>query len=259
MMDHPMTTAAVGVSILVASFSPQASEVLKGDTVTWSNDSNRQHTVTAVDGSFASPTVFTGDRYAHEFDASGAIPYFCTIHPFMRGEVDVVAAALSGPAAPAFAGEPVELHGRAPAGTASVDVVPGGTVTPAADGTFAYTVRPRQTTTYTAVTAAGQSPPVTVAVSDAVTLTVTVTRRAVRVRTAPARPGLVAVVQRWARWRYDWRPAASAQLDARGAATIPLAAMTGKARVILAPTVKGRPLLEGRALHLRTGRPTQVP
>ena len=80
-----------------------------------------------------------------------------------------------------------------------------------------------------------------------------------RVRTAPARPGMLATVQRWARWRYDWRARRARELDARGRAEIRPPAMTGKARVLLHARRAGPALLEGRPLHLRTGRPTQVP
>jgi hypothetical protein len=82
----------------------------------------------------------------------------------------------------------------------------------------------------------------------------------VRVRTVPPRPGVYAVVQRWARWRYDWRRVVAAQLDARGRATLRYPrAMTGRARVILAHTARGPAVFAGDPLWLRTGRPARVP
>jgi hypothetical protein len=121
-------------------------------------------------------------------------------------------------------------------------------------------VRPRETTIYRAATAGGQSPPVTVTVSEAVKLEVSVTRHGLRVRTEPPRPGIYATVQRWARWRFDWRRVAGARLDAHGRATIPYPRpMTGKARVVLSRSARGPAVVAGDPLWLRTGRPTRVP
>jgi plastocyanin len=87
MIEH---AAAAAASILVASYSPPQIDVVAGDTVTWTNDSVRKHTVSAQDGSWSSPEVFAGDRFAHGFDRTGAFAYYCRIHPFMRGMFMVV-------------------------------------------------------------------------------------------------------------------------------------------------------------------------
>jgi plastocyanin len=248
------------VAIPAKLFSPGYVQVVPGDSVVWRNSDFVDHDVAAADGSFNSGPLGRFGTFVRRFDAVGTHPFVCTIHPFMTGVVDVEAATLAGPATPVFAGEPVTLHGRVPAGTASVTITPGGPVTPAADGTFSLTVRPGETTAYRAATAAGQSPPVTVTVSDAVRLSVSVTAHAVRVRTDPPRPGIVATVQRWARWRFDWRRVVSARLDAHGRATIAYPRpMTGKARVVLSRTPRGPAAVAGDPLWLRTGRPTRVP
>jgi len=49
--------AAVPVSIGFDAVAPQHLDVLLGDTVTWTNDSVRTHTVTADDGAFDSGRV----------------------------------------------------------------------------------------------------------------------------------------------------------------------------------------------------------
>jgi plastocyanin len=241
-------------------FSPGYVQVVPGDSVAWRNSDFVDHDVAASDGTFNSGPLGRFGTFVQRFDAVGSHPFFCTIHPFMTGVVDVEAATLSGPRTPVFAGEAVTLTGRAPAGTASVTVTPGGTVAPAADGTFALTVHPSETTAYRAATAQGQSPPVTVTVSEAVKLSVSVTAHALRVRTDPPRPGVYATVQRWARWRYDWRRVVSMKLDARGRATIRYPRpMTGKARVVLSHRARGPAAFAGDPLSLRTGRPTRVP
>jgi plastocyanin len=254
------------VAIPGKSFSPAAVTVVAGDSVAWRNSDFTAHDVRATDGAFDSGPLGRFGAFAQAFAAVGVHPFYCSIHPFMTGSVDVVAAALTAPARPAFAGEPVALKGRAPAGTASVAVErldpdgawrAAGSASPAADGTFAATVRPAATTSYRARTALGESPAVTVAVSAGVKLHVAVTAHAVKVR---ARPGLVVTVQRWARWRFDWRVAARARLDAHGRATVRLGIpMRGKARVLLSRTPRGPALVTGDPLFLRTGARTHVP
>ena len=77
------------VSILFGSYSPPRIDVLAGDTVHWSNDSVRAHTVNADDGTWASGRLPGSATYSRRFDTPGDRAYYCTLHPFMRGEVDV--------------------------------------------------------------------------------------------------------------------------------------------------------------------------
>ena len=83
------SAATQPVDVLFATFSPTRLDVLPGETVEWSNLSERRHTVTADDGSFDSGDIFNGDRFSHTFTAVGAYEYHCTVHPGMTGEVDV--------------------------------------------------------------------------------------------------------------------------------------------------------------------------
>jgi plastocyanin len=264
----PARADTASVAIPGKLFSPAAVTVVAGDSVAWRNSDLSNHDVRATDGAFDSGPLGRFAAFSQAFTTVGVHPFLCSIHPFMTGSVNVVAATLERPATPVFGGEAVELAGRAPAGTAAVALerqdetgawLPAGTAEPMADGHFHATVRPQATAAYRARTAAGESPSVTVTVSAQVKLAVSVTRHALRVRTTPARPGLLVIVQRWARWRFDWRIAVRAKLDARGRAEIRLPRMTGKARVLLRRTARGPALLEGRPLQLRTGRPTQVP
>ena len=241
---------------------------MAGDSVAWRNSDFTGHDVRAADGAFNSGALGRFAAFSQTFATVGVHPFLCSIHPFMTGSVNVVAATLDGPATPVFGGEPVVLMGRVPAGTASVSLerqdaggawLPAGTAEPMADGHFHATVRPGATAAYRARTGAGESPAVTVTVSGQIRLDVAVTPRALHVRTTPARPGLLVIVQRWARWHFDWRVAGRAKPDARGRAEIRLPEMTGKARVLLQRTARGPALLEGRPLRLRTGRPTNVP
>ena len=81
--------------------------------------------------------------------APGAYPYYCRIHPFMRGEVDVYDSLLDAPTVAAGAGRPFVLRGRTaqPAGTTLPIVADDGstaaTATVGADGEFSAAVTPR--------------------------------------------------------------------------------------------------------------------
>jgi plastocyanin len=235
MIDHAIAAAGVGLSMLVGSFSPTHVDVLAGDTVTWTNDSVRRHTATAQDGAWGSADVYPGETYARAFDATGAVAYYCRIHPFMRGEIDVHALLLSAPAEPGAPRRPYALNGRSslPGGTAvSIEGDEGTGFRPVAstivggDGTFRASVVPAASTRYRAVAGAESSPPVQLLVLDR-HITATATRHAggrttVRVRVEPASPHATVVLQLRLRERFGWWPVRQARLDHHSAATFRL-------------------------------------
>lgn len=77
------------VAIQSFAFGPATITVRPGTTVTWTQDDEDQHTVTADDGSFTSSPLVTGQTYTHTFTAPGTYHYHCSIHPFMHGTVVV--------------------------------------------------------------------------------------------------------------------------------------------------------------------------
>jgi plastocyanin len=76
----------------VYSFSPAKLTVSAGTAVTWTNASDAMHTVTADDGSFASPLVKAGAIFSHTFASAGTFAIHCTVHSYMHGTVVVLAA-----------------------------------------------------------------------------------------------------------------------------------------------------------------------
>ena len=60
-----------------------------GDTITWINDDDTPHTVTANDYSFDSGTLRKGDPWSYTFTESGTYNYFCEPHPWMEGVIIV--------------------------------------------------------------------------------------------------------------------------------------------------------------------------
>ena len=84
-------------------FSPATVSIDVGDTVRWlNNEDSIPHTATseAYPG-FATPVITAGETASVVFDKAGAYPYFCLIHPGMRGVVLVVGAAGTPGARPA--------------------------------------------------------------------------------------------------------------------------------------------------------------
>jgi plastocyanin len=79
------------VAISNLTFGPQALTVPVGATVTWINQDDLPHTVTAVDKSFRSKPMDTGDKFSFTFAKPGEYAYFCSIHPMMTGKVVVKA------------------------------------------------------------------------------------------------------------------------------------------------------------------------
>ena len=71
------------------SFSPAETTVKPGDTVTWTNDGQVEHTVKGK-GFFSSKAFGNGQTFSHRFTKAGRFNYICTLHPtLMRGTVVV--------------------------------------------------------------------------------------------------------------------------------------------------------------------------
>ena len=93
------TTAPASGSVSMAgrTFSPSSVRVRAGGTVTFVNDDDRAHTVTATDGSFDSGVLNAGGRWSRTFRAAGTYRYLCAIHTDMTGTVVVPSASGSVP------------------------------------------------------------------------------------------------------------------------------------------------------------------
>lgn len=72
------------------TFSPQDMRTSPTRTVTWINNDNVVHTVTADDGSFNSGDILPKGTYSHTFSAVNTYTYHCNYHPEMTGRVTVV-------------------------------------------------------------------------------------------------------------------------------------------------------------------------
>src|ERR1041384_179753 len=77
------------VAIKEMKFVPDAIEIKVGDTVTWTNNDDRDHTVVADDGSFKSDNLRPGASYSFQFTKAGKFSYACSYPPRMKGSVTV--------------------------------------------------------------------------------------------------------------------------------------------------------------------------
>lgn len=76
------------------AFVPETNVVQSGDTVTWTNEDDVPHTVTAgardnPSDTFDSGEIAPGDTFTFTFEEAGTYDYFCSLHPGMSGTVVV--------------------------------------------------------------------------------------------------------------------------------------------------------------------------
>lgn len=80
------------VEIVEFTYQPDPVTLEAGGKVTWINRDSAPHTATADDGSFDTGTLQEGKLKSESFKDAGSYPYFCEIHPDMRGTIEVVEA-----------------------------------------------------------------------------------------------------------------------------------------------------------------------
>jgi plastocyanin len=210
------------VSIQFSDFGPSQLDVLPGETVEWTNVSQRRHTVTSDTAVFASGDLLGGDRFSWAFGDIGAYLYHCTVHAGMVGEVDVRRVTLGLlPPAVIPAGTRVELTGRTADPSKPVRIERSGngtdftaiaTATPAAAGDWSTTISARATGDYRAASGADVSETRRLLVSNR-RVKVRATRAGVEVTVTPSDPYARIVLQRSLRERFGWWPTSSKRLD----------------------------------------------
>jgi len=91
----PKGVGAPGCETTLECYLPHAVDVAAGTTITWINDDTTVHTVTSgkitegTTGLFDSSIFASGKSFEYTFNNSGTYDYFCNVHPWMAGIVNV--------------------------------------------------------------------------------------------------------------------------------------------------------------------------
>lgn len=223
-------------------YAPGELDALVGQTVTWRNTDSKSHTVSADADAFESGSLPPGSTFSRTFGTPGTFAYHCRIHRSMRGVVRVFSLILTGPPRALPPAWTVSLRGVSPTpgGAVVLERVGRGSVTPvaqtsaAADGSFAFSLRPSEPAAYRAHAGDARSAILRVTVKPNVAVAISGSR--VTVSTAPKRSGSIVLLQTYDRDRFDWVTVARARLDGASRATLALPPASAHARVV----VRGR-------------------
>lgn len=73
-------------------YNPMLVTIHAGDRVTFVNDDDDAHTISADDKSFNSAGLDSGATWQHAFARPGTYRYFCELHPYMKATIVVLPA-----------------------------------------------------------------------------------------------------------------------------------------------------------------------
>jgi plastocyanin len=91
----PQGTAVPGCEEEHLCYDPEHLIIFADAEVIWTNDDTAAHTVTSgspkkgPSGKFDSGLILSGGTFIHKFASKGAFDYFCMVHPWMVGIVEV--------------------------------------------------------------------------------------------------------------------------------------------------------------------------
>jgi plastocyanin len=71
------------------AFAPASLTVAAGDAVVWTNKDPFPHTATSKAAGFDSQQVQSGGSFKYVASKKGEFPYVCTLHPTMKGVLQV--------------------------------------------------------------------------------------------------------------------------------------------------------------------------
>ena len=77
------------ITVKLFQYQPGRTQVKAGTTVTWINEDEIYHSVTADKSAFAAALDGKGKSFSFTFDQPGLYSYFCDRHEHMRGEIEV--------------------------------------------------------------------------------------------------------------------------------------------------------------------------
>ena len=216
------------VAITATGFSPPAVTIQNGDRVVWTNNDKTSHQIVADDGSFRSPVIAAGTKWAHVFPTAGTFPYHDAAQATKRGSVVVTQGrgvsietnarvvtfnrfvTLSGSVSNGKAGEQVVIRQKPYGSDIFLRVT---TVSTTANGLWQVRVQPRRNTQYEAVWKNVHSPTQQIYVKPLLRLKRTGAHRFVLgVHAQTAYRFHYVIIQRFVRRTHHWRAVRTARL-----------------------------------------------
>jgi plastocyanin len=86
--DKKAVTHAVAID--ASRFAPSRLTIDRGDTVVWTNQDVVPHTATSeASNGLDTKSIAPGGESRHTFTARGDVPYICSFHPGMKGQIRV--------------------------------------------------------------------------------------------------------------------------------------------------------------------------
>jgi len=95
LVSIPLGTSIPGCEETNLCYDPSSLTIFVGGEIIWKNNDNSAHTVTSgniiegPDGIFDSGLIKSGETFSFRFEKSGNYSYFCMIHPWATGSINV--------------------------------------------------------------------------------------------------------------------------------------------------------------------------
>ena len=95
LVSIPKGTSIPGCEETNLCYDPSSLTIFVGGEIIWKNNDDSSHTVTSgniiegPDGIFDSGLIKSGQTFSFRFEKSGNYSYFCMIHPWATGSVNV--------------------------------------------------------------------------------------------------------------------------------------------------------------------------
>jgi len=246
------------VYVQFSAVGPSQLDVVPGQTVRWTNVSDRTHTITSNDRLFDSGDLPGGSNFSFTFSSVGTYRYHCTIHPAITGEIDVRRVTLDGlPTAAVPKGDRVEFDGVSADPRQAISIqrrVDGGHFTTiartraAASGRWTATLPAQATGDYRAVSGRDASETRRLLVSDR-HVTVRATRGGLHVIVAPSAPYASFLVEEYLRDRFGWWPVSRGETDYVSEARVRVR-QPGRVRVVLVDKDGWTPIATSRSVRI---------
>jgi len=88
-VNTPVSIVPSAASQGTNAYNPNPVALKVGDSITWTNNDTRNHTMTENTGAWNSGNIAPGATYTLTFSTKGSFVYHCALHSGMSGTVNV--------------------------------------------------------------------------------------------------------------------------------------------------------------------------